>query len=53
MTKNSTIVKFKNCPQCGRFMNRDEANDDNYHWGCLKCDMFYCFEEGCHCCETE
>ena len=32
---------MKNCPKCGRFMQKDEWDDE--HWVCDKCDMVYCF----------
>ena len=45
----------KKCPKCGRFMEIDpayfEAKDN--HFFCNHCDMFYCFEKGCHCCDKE
>lgn len=39
----------KKCPECGKFMAEDEDND--FHYICHHCDLFYCFEKGCHCCE--
>lgn len=36
------------CPQCGRFLEEE----DEHHGECSKCGMYYCFEQGCHCCDT-
>ena len=44
---------MKKCPKCGVFMERDKDNDDEYHWICNKCDLFYCFDDKCFCCEEE
>jgi hypothetical protein len=35
---------MKKCPECGRFMEYD--GDNEFHYICNHCDMFYCFEEG-------
>ena len=45
--------KMKKCPECGRFIEKDdmELEPPYYHFICNKCDMFYCFEDGCHCCD--
>ena len=43
----------KKCPKCGRFMEIDPdyfEQKDN-HFFCNKCDLFWCFENGCHCTE--
>ena len=40
---------MKKCPECAKFMEHDDMND--LHYICNKCDMFYCFEGGCHCCD--
>jgi hypothetical protein len=40
---------MKKCPECGRFMEYD--GDNEFHYICNHCDMFYCFEEGCYCCD--
>jgi len=36
-----------NCPNCGRFTS--ETDDGELHRYCSKCDLYYCFEKGCHC----
>ena len=45
-------TKTEKCPKCGRFMEYDiEELEPHYHYICNKCDLFYCFEKGCHCCD--
>jgi hypothetical protein len=51
--KNPLKLITKRCPQCGRFMEHDdmELEPPYFHFICDKCDMFYCFESDCHCCD--
>lgn len=37
------------CNKCGRFAEKDMDNDK--HYICEKCDLFWCFDETCHCCD--
>jgi hypothetical protein len=37
------------CPKCGRYIGEDP--DDSLHYICDNCDLFYCRDPTCHCCE--
>jgi len=37
------------CPKCKQPMTEEEDNEK--HYICEDCDLFYCFEKGCHCCD--